>query len=57
MVKKKKEEQIKALEILKEEEKLAQASVGVKDMKIESKQDSSILSAYDATEDSDIVFK
>lgn len=59
MVKKKKEEQIKAVELLKEEEKLEKAAnADMKNLKIsESKQSASILSGYDATDDSDIVFK
>ena len=59
MVKKKKEEQIKANEVLKEEEKLEKAaSADVKKLNIsESKESSSMLSGYDATDDSDVVFK
>ena len=60
MVKKKKEEQIKAAELLKEEKKLEDAaSADLKNVKIsgESKENISILTGYDATDDSDIIFK
>lgn len=72
MVKKKKEEQIKLNELEKEEEKeeekaaqalLAAEGNGLKKLKIDDSQDSkgvaisNILSAYDETDDSDIVFK
>lgn len=61
MVKKKKEEQIKATEMLKEEEKLLRAEMALKGAKNSdisySKEDSSMLSGFDAAEDVDVVFK
>ena len=61
MVKKKKEEQIKQNELDKEEEKervlQAQIEAGVGNVKIDKKEVISLLSGYDATDDTDIVFK
>ena len=61
MVKKKKEEQIKQNELDKEEEKervlQAQIESGVGNVKIDKKEVISLLSGYDATDDTDIVFK
>lgn len=62
MVKKKKEEQIKQNEIDKEEAKekllLEQAEKGIKKLKLDDKSEViSVLSDYDAADDSDIVFK
>jgi DNA replication protein DnaD len=56
MVKKKKEEAIKEAEKGKEELKLIEAEAGL-DMKKVNVDDSKHYSDYDATDDSDIVFK
>jgi hypothetical protein len=58
MVKKKKEESLKETERVKEEVLHAQtgAKLNIKKLKTDD-FDSSVLSGYDATDDSDVVFK